>query len=188
MNNFAFELGATVRDKFTSFQGTVMARIDYFTTDVRMYGILNLDMKSRPEGDYMWIDENSLDGISPGPQQAAQDAAEIEAIIKRNQLTDEQVIDALDNLPGEEITFTIQKTRRFLCNTCGERIENPEYTAMSKKPICPKCNNTPSEIEKFSPCPVCGASTPYFNKNSFLCHRCYFVDEKHIQLTIEKYK
>jgi len=60
MMDFKFDLGQMVRDKFTPFQGKVMARTE-FIDGTRSYGILVTDLKVGKLQDWEWLAEERLE-------------------------------------------------------------------------------------------------------------------------------
>ncbi|KKK63622.1 hypothetical protein LCGC14_2992430 [marine sediment metagenome] len=63
---FKFELGTTLRDKVTGFEGVVMVRAEYFTGCVH-YGLQTRELKDGRITDWEWIDGSRLilvDGLT----------------------------------------------------------------------------------------------------------------------------
>ena len=56
---FKFELGETLKDKITGFEGVVMGRSQYFT-DCNHYGLLSRTLKDGIPTDYQWFDETRV--------------------------------------------------------------------------------------------------------------------------------
>jgi len=56
---FKFELGETVKDKITSFQGVVMVRSQFLTGCIH-YGVCSQDLKAGKMTDWEWIDSKRL--------------------------------------------------------------------------------------------------------------------------------
>ncbi len=60
MKKFKFELGQKVKDKFTDYEGIIMARIQYLTGCVQ-YHVLNQELdKDGDIRDWLSFDENRL--------------------------------------------------------------------------------------------------------------------------------
>jgi hypothetical protein len=68
------KLGEKVRDRITGFNGTVMARTEYLNGCIS-YAILPEKLKDGNPQEWVWIDEQRLDPLSPakrgGPQPSA---------------------------------------------------------------------------------------------------------------------
>lgn len=64
---FKFELGDTVKEKITGFEGVIMGRTEYIT-GCRQYGILHRKLKDGRPQDWMWIDEERLKIAGPRVQ------------------------------------------------------------------------------------------------------------------------
>lgn len=54
-----FELGETLRDKITFFQGVALARTEYFT-GCDHYGLCSRELKDNVPMDWQWFDETRL--------------------------------------------------------------------------------------------------------------------------------
>lgn len=54
-----FELGVTLKDKITGFQGVAMGRTEYFT-DCSHYGLCSRELKDGKPVEWQWFDETRL--------------------------------------------------------------------------------------------------------------------------------
>lgn len=59
---FKFELGDKLKDTLTGFEGTAMARTEYYT-GCNQYGLLSPELtKDKKPAEWVWIDEVRLTG------------------------------------------------------------------------------------------------------------------------------
>jgi len=65
MAQFKFDLGQMVEDLVTGFEGSVMARAEYFRSTSR-YGVCSRDIRDGKPLDLEWFDEGRLKGLSEG--------------------------------------------------------------------------------------------------------------------------
>ena len=58
-----FELGETLKEKVTGFQGVVMARAEYLVGSIN-YGLLSQELQGGVPGKLEWFEENRLSKVS----------------------------------------------------------------------------------------------------------------------------